>query len=137
MAFFWLFFLAIPLSGFIYGYLTERLKSQERIKAMERGLPLPAETPASNPWAVLSRKTPWDHADDLRLGGLICIAIGAGLALLFWALAYGDQNPSAPKALIAVAAIPGLIGVVLLYEGNRRSRILGPRPPAQPPLPKA
>jgi len=135
MTFFWLFFLAIPLSGFIYGYFTERLKSQERIKAMEKGLPLPPETQASNPWTVLSKKTPWDHADDLRLGGLICVAVGAGLTLLFWALAYTGNDP-APKALMAVGAIPGLVGAVLLYEGDRRTRILGPRPPTQPPVPK-
>jgi len=135
----WFFFVLIfglPFAGMIYGYLTERLKSQERIKAMERGLPLPAETPASNPWAVLARKTPWEQADDLRLGGLICVVVGVALALFFAGLGWFDPDTPKLKALVTVGAIPGLIGLVLLYESQRRIRDLGPRPPVQPPLPK-
>ncbi len=134
----WLFFALIfglPFAGMIYGYLTERLKSQERIKAMEKGLPLPPEAAASNPWPALSRKTPWERADDLRLAGLICIAVGIGLSVLLGWIAWTIDKKD--QAITAVGAIPALIGVVLLYEGRRRMRDLGPRPPAQPPLPKS
>jgi hypothetical protein len=41
-----------------------------------------------------------------RLGGLVTMAVGAGIALLFWALEPG-------KALWTIGTIPFLIGAVI------------------------
>jgi hypothetical protein len=140
MAFILLLIFGLPLAGMIYGYFMERLKSQERMKAMEKGIPISAQgSMLKNQFdldpmqAWSARKTPWERADDLRLAGLICIAVGVGLALLLWTLARSIEDVQ--KGVFVVGAIPGLIGVVLLYESNRRLGHLGPRPTQAPQSP--
>jgi hypothetical protein len=113
------FAILIPLVGMLVGYLIQKLKSEERLRAIEKGLPLPAEQPhVSDPWKL---------AEALRLAGLILIAIGLGIAALLVSLSL--SLPDFPKGVIA-ASIPFLIGVALLIEHRARCRELGPRPPA-------
>ena len=124
LVFFALIF-AIPITAIITSYFTRKLQSQERLRAMERGLPLPPEGPqGGHPWDRI--KDSWDHVADFRLAGLICIAVGIGLVPLFLALAW--SIPEFPVGVTAVAAIPFLIGLALLYEYGVRTRELGPRP---------
>src|SRR6516225_9649052 len=139
MGFFLIFLIfGLPLASMIYSYFTKRLRSQERMKAIDKGIPIPAEPgtlknmfelDAMQAWSI--HKTPWERADDLRLAGLICVAVGVGLALLLGGLAWSSED--VPRAIWAVGAIPGLVGLVLLYESYRRRRDLGPRPAAAPP----
>ena len=124
LVFFALIF-AIPITAIITSYFTRKLQSQERLRAMERGLPLPPEGPqGGHPWDRI--KDSWERAADFRLAGLICVAVGIGLGPLFWGLSL--SIPDFPVAVTAVAAIPFLIGVALLYEYSVRTRELGPRP---------
>jgi hypothetical protein len=113
------FLVFIPLMGMLVGYLIQKLKSEERLRAIEKGVPIPAEpTRVSDPWRL---------ARALRLGGMVQIAIGLGLLVLFASLA--ATLPEFPKGVIAVSAIPVLIGVALLIEHRVRMRELGPPPP--------
>jgi hypothetical protein len=110
---------AIPITAIIVSYFTRKLQSQERLRAIEKGVSLPEPLD----WRA---KDPWERAADLRLGGLICVAVGLGLVALFAGLSW--SVPEFPKGVSAVAAIPFLIGVALLYECGTRRRELGPRP---------
>ena len=69
LVFFCLIF-ASPITAIITSYFTRKLQSQERLRAMERGVPLPPEGPqGGHPWDRI--KDPWERAADFRLGGLI------------------------------------------------------------------
>jgi sterol desaturase/sphingolipid hydroxylase (fatty acid hydroxylase superfamily) len=111
-------FVLIPLGGMTVGYLMQRLKSQERLRAIEKGVLIPPDPVRSN--------DPWKLASALRLGGTVLIAVGLGVLVLLVALA--ASLPEFPRGVIAVSAIPTLIGVALLIEHRVRSRELGPRP---------
>lgn len=113
----------VPITAIIVGYLMRRLQSQERLRAIEKGVPLPDAQgwPQPNPWA---------RAADLRLAGLICAAVGLGLVALFVGLWW--SLPGFPFGVCFTATIPFLIGVALLYESATRRRELGPRP--MPPV---
>jgi len=131
-------FVLIPLGGMAFGLVTQWLKTKERMLAIERGVALPPDPTSSRLWDRIQPKDAWEKAADLRVAGLICMATGAGLAVLFAGLSL--SLPSFPKGVIGAAAIPFLIGVALFFEYNVRSRELGPRvtPPAStPPQPGA
>jgi len=61
---------------------------------------------------------------------MITASVGVGLLALLAALAF--TLPEFPRGLVAIAAIPILVGAALLYEHRVRLRELGPRvtPPA-------
>jgi hypothetical protein len=120
-------FVLIPLGGMTVGYLMQKLRSEERLRAIEKGVALPADPPHT--------RDPWRLARALRLGGMIQVAIGLGLLALFVSLA--ETLPEFPKGVIAVSAIPVLIGVALLIEHRIRMRELGPPPPASALRPPA
>jgi len=122
---FFVLIFAIPIAALVTSYFMRKLQSQERLKAIEKGVPLPPEGPqGGHSWDRI--RDPWGRVADLRLGGLICIAVGIGLVALFLGLAW--SLPEFPIGVSAVAVIPFLIGLVLLYEYNVRIRELGPRP---------
>jgi hypothetical protein len=126
----------IPITAIIVGYLNRKLQSEERLRAIEKGVPIPqttAEIEGRHSWDRPS--DPWERAAGFRVGGLICMAVGVGIGLLFAGLAW--SLPEFPEGLIAVAAIPFLVGAVLFYEFQVRTRELGPRPmpPASTPQP--
>ena len=124
LVFFGLVF-AIPITAIIVGYFTRKLQSEERLRAIEKGVALPPEGPQGrHPWD--HGKDPWERAADFRIGGLICMAVGLGLVPLFLGLWW--SLPEFPGGVTAVAAIPFLVGVALFYEFRVRIRELGPRP---------
>jgi hypothetical protein len=110
----------IPIVGMITGMVMQHFKTQVRLRLIEKGLPLPPEHESEH------MDDPWDDAANFRVGGLVLVAIGLGLLVLLGALAV--SLPQFPKGVIAVSAIPFLIGVALLYEYRVRARELGPRP---------
>jgi len=122
----------IPIAAIIVGYLTQKLKSDERMRAIEKGVPLPPELEGRHPWD--REKDPWERAADFRVAGLICIAVGLGLVALFAGLSW--SLPEFPAGVTAAAGIPFLIGVALFYEYGVRSRELGPRPMPPASIPR-
>ena len=117
----------IPITAIITAYFTRKLQSQERLRAIEKGVPLPEPLDLG--------RSPWERAADLRLGGLICVGVGLGMAALFAGLSW--SLPEFPKGVSAAAAIPFLIGAALLYESAARRRELGPRPPSAAARPES
>ena len=119
------FVIFIPLVGMLVGYLIQKLKSEERLRAIEKGVALPAEP--------VHVRDPWEYAAKFRVAGLVLTSVGVGLLILLASLA--ESLPEFPKGVIAVAAIPFLIGLAMFYEYRARSRELGPRPPVSPSRP--
>ncbi len=123
--------LAIPLAAFVLaGVITvaamyfrhrrrELWHETARI-ALEKGQPLPPQNPDEDDEVETS--TEHRTADHDVRGGLILIAVGAGLWVMF-----GAMSPS----LRYVGAIPGFIGVALLLFAllTRKNR----QPPRDPP----
>jgi hypothetical protein len=113
----------IPLGGMAVGVVVHWLRTKERLLAIEKGVALPPE-PVHPP------RDPWELAANFRIGGLITAAVGVGLFGLLLALA--ETLPGFPRGVMAVALIPFLVGVALLYEYRTRVRELGQRP--RPPV---
>src|SRR3974390_1456254 len=90
----------IPRGGMAIGVIMHYLRTKERMLAMEKGLALPPE-PLHRP------KDPWQKAGGFRVGGLINVAVGIGLLIMFVSLSKSLDD--FPKGVIAVSAIPFLI----------------------------
>ena len=93
----------VPLALIGLGFVIYRFRSKERLLAIEKGV---SATPP---------------ADDrgLRLGGMICLAVSVGLLITLAAL-------DLPHGVLGVPAIPGLVGIALLFEYRARMREKGP-----------
>jgi hypothetical protein len=123
---FWTFaviFGLIPIATMITAVVMQRFKTQERLRAIEKGLPLPPEPPPRR-FGALERRvlTPREVVANFRVAGIICVAVGLGLLVLFIALA--ETLPQFPKGVIAVSAVPFFVGVGCLIEYRiRRAEI--------------
>jgi hypothetical protein len=94
----------LPVAGFVTAYLFRRLSSQERLRAIEKGVSIP-----------VGITNPRQRAARVRRCGIVMVALGIGLAfsmLVAW-LVEGDKH-----VLIGAAFgfIPALIGVGLLID---------------------
>jgi hypothetical protein len=107
--------LIVPLVALVLIYLVRRLRTQERLRAIEKGLAIP-ESPADDPWERISR---------IRRGGIALVAGGLGL-LVFLALQAGGPNAG-------IAAVPILIGLGFLYDYRLTARDLRARQASQAP----
>jgi len=108
----------IPVAMTFAGVMVQRLKTKERLLAIEKGLPLP---PAPSRRAL----SPWEFAANFRLAGIICVAVGLGLSVLFASLA--ETVPQFPKGVIAISAIPFLLGLGFLLEYRLRRKEIAAR----------
>jgi Domain of unknown function (DUF6249) len=115
-------FVVIPIMAMATGILLARFKTQERLRAIEKGVPLPPE--------LAHAADRWDRAAGFRVAGMITMAAGLGLLILFGALA--ATVPGFAKGVIAIAAIPILIGAALLIEHRVRVRELKEREQTNP-----
>jgi hypothetical protein len=106
----------VPVSAIFAGVLVQRYRTQERLSAIEKGVPLPSRS--SRP-----PLTPWERAANFRLAGIICVAIGLGLLILFTSLAATvPPDRPFPKGIIAVSGIPLLLGFGFLIEYRMRRK---------------
>jgi hypothetical protein len=85
----------IPLAALIFGFLVRRLRAQERLRTIEKGLPIPQEDP-------------WERAARIRRAGISAVAAGLGL-FIFLVLQHEGPN-------VGIAAIPILMGLGFLYD---------------------
>jgi hypothetical protein len=108
-----------PVAMTFAGVMVQRLRTKERLLAIEKGIPLPPGLHERRPLS------PWELAANFRLSGIICVAIGLGLSVLFASLA--ETLPQFPKGVIAVSAIPFLVGLGLLLEYRIRRKELAAR----------
>ena len=114
---------ALPLAAMITGVVTQRFKTQERLRLIEKGLPLPPEPPPRD-LSFLHRRvhTPREVIANFRVAGIICVAVGLGLLVMFYALA--ETIPKFPLGVTAVSAVPFFIGVGFLLECRIRRKEL-------------
>jgi hypothetical protein len=98
----------IPVFAMVTGVMIQRFRTQERLRAIEKGLPLPPEL-YSRP-----RLSPAEQTANFRVAGIICVAVGLGLLVLFAGLA--ESVPKFPKGVTGASAIPFFIGVGFLLE---------------------
>ena len=117
-------------------YKMRKLRSQERLAAIEKGIPLPDL--AEDISACDYRRPPSDPAQRvarLRTGGIVCSALGLGLVLFFVMLAHVlDVRPILAGA--AAGLIPLAIGVGLLIDARLQAAPPAAKPaeaPAAPP----
>jgi uncharacterized protein DUF6249 len=112
-------FVLIPLVALAVVYMIRSLQTKERLHAIEKGVPVPG-----------ARSDPWEKAAGNRDGGIVMIAVGLGLFILFTAVV--GPGGRGPMLGVGVGAIPFLIGAGLLLTHYLRIRELGPRPPRSP-----
>jgi hypothetical protein len=93
----------IPFAFIVTGFLVYRVRSRERLLAIEKG----------------ARVTPTADDRNFRVGGMICLAVSMGLLIMLAGL-------DVPRGLLGVPAIPGLVGLALLFEYRARMREKGP-----------
>jgi Domain of unknown function (DUF6249) len=102
--------LGIVIANNISNYHSRKLQSEERMAAIAKGLPLPE--PQAEPVAVIDQRK---RARGLRTGGIVCVAVGVGLALFSFALTWivGEHDV---LAVAAAGLIPLAIGIGLLVD---------------------
>jgi hypothetical protein len=120
-------FALVPIAVMVAGVMVQRYRTKERLSAIEKGVPLPSRS--SRP--ALS---PWEAAANFRVAGIVCVAIGLGLLILFTSLAATVVSATKPfpKGIIAISAIPLLLGFGFLIEYRMRRKEIGAR--AQEPV---
>jgi hypothetical protein len=108
MSVIWLIF---PLAVMAAVVLMQWFRTQERLRLIEKGVPI-AELPPI--WPSRRRLSPEEIITNFRVAGIVCTGVGLGLLVLFTALA--ETIPVFPKGVIAVSAVPFFIGLGLLIE---------------------
>ena len=68
-------FVLIPLAALTVVYLIRSLQTRERLRAIEKGVPVPG-----------IRSDPWEKAADYRDGGIVMVATGLGIFVLLTAV---------------------------------------------------
>lgn len=120
--------LGIVIVANISNYHTRRLKSEERLAAIAKGILLPPDPD--------TEMTPFGHADKLngpeermrrarglRTGGIVLISVGVGLAFFSFFLTWILQEHDV-LAVAAAGLIPLAIGVGLLVDYALRNRTI-------------
>ena len=99
---------AIPLALIFTTYHLRKLKAEERLKAIEKGLPVPQEPEVPRP-------------ARLRGLGMLLVSIGIGFSLAFWLMSFVVRGVllAAPLGII-----PFAIGVGYLINASLVSREL-------------
>jgi hypothetical protein len=93
--------LGLPAMALTFAYLLKRLQTQERLRAIEKGLPT-----AFDPYEITIRT---------RRTAIVLIALGVGLASAFALLAWGLHNGAIFNGA-ALAILPLFIGLGLLLD---------------------
>jgi len=101
------------------------LRHRERLAMIEKGLPLPPETPTMSPWRALQGSATTDErADEQRMLGLIrfigILTVAAGIGLYFLLLMIGEWDAGVGFGGMAV-----MVGGALILVAVRASRRLG------------
>lgn len=106
-------FCLIPVAALILIYLVKRLRTNERLRAIEKGVSLPE-----------AGRDPWDRARAIRHSGIMSLAAGPGIILIFVGIHLLADNSALLVLGLGVAAIPMLVGAGQLLEYYLRVREL-------------
>jgi hypothetical protein len=121
--------LGIVIVANIANYHNRKLKSEERLAAIAKGIPLPPDPeaePASLGHINLSgSEEAYRRARGLRTGGIVLVSVGIGMALFSFALTWILQQHDV-LAVAAAGLIPLGIGIGLIVDYALRNRTLRP-----------
>lgn len=110
--------LGIVIVANISNYHTRKLKSEERLAAIAKGIPLPPEpqmdlTALGQMERASTAEESARRARGMRTGGIVLIAVGIGMALfsffLSWIIQEHDTLVIAAAGLIPLAVGAGLL----------------------------
>ena len=124
--------LGIVVASVLAGVRTREMESQERLAAIAKGLPVPPTKEEMELNRVLPMGSSKRRIANNRLGGLILIGTGIGLALMccIIAMILGVREVYCGAA---AGLIPLGIGVGLLIDSNIQKRELEAADAGQPP----
>ena len=114
--------LGIVVASQFFRYHSNKLKSEERMTYIAKGLPLPPE-PVADPFSGVESRL--RVAQGIRTGGIVCAFVGIGLILFSFALAWILQEHDV-LAAAAAGLIPLTIGAGLLVDYRLRANSLTP-----------
>lgn len=113
----------VPIAMMIAGVVIQWFRTQERLRLIEKGVPI-ADLPSAWP----SRPSSGEQTANFRVAGIVCVAVGLGLLVLFATLAetLPPERPF-PKGVIATSAIPLFLGLGFLLEYRIRRKEIAAR----------
>ncbi|HTV05473.1 MAG TPA: DUF6249 domain-containing protein [Acidobacteriaceae bacterium] len=114
--------LGIVIASMFFRYHTNRLRSEERMTLIAKGLPVPAEPDSDRPFGPEARLR---VAHGIRTGGIVCAFVGIGLILFSFALTWILHEQDV-LAVAAAGLIPFSIGAGLLVDYRLRANSLAP-----------
>ncbi len=100
----------VPIAALVVVYLTRRLQSEERMKAIEKGVPIPFEP-----------VEPRERAARTRRWAIVLVALGLGVIVVSVATVAVEHDRDG-FILAGFAAIPILIGLGLLVDYRLRMK---------------
>ncbi|HUY81411.1 MAG TPA: DUF6249 domain-containing protein [Acidobacteriaceae bacterium] len=114
------FVIAIVLIKQFFLYHANKLRSEERMAYLAKGLPLPPEPESERPTGPEARLR---IAHGIRTGGIACVFTGIGLIAFSFALTWILHQHNV-LAIAAAGLIPLAIGVGLLVDYQLRAKAL-------------
>lgn len=116
------FVLGVVFVNQFFRYHSSKLRSEERMAFVARGLPPPPEPESDRPFGQEARLR---VAHGIRTGGIVCAFTGIGLIFFSFALSWILQQHDV-LAVAAAGIIPLAIGAGLLVDYVLRARSLTP-----------
>jgi Domain of unknown function (DUF6249) len=111
------FVIAIVLIKQFFQYHANKLRSEERMTYLAKGLPLP---PEPEPDRFSGPEVRLRVARGIRTGGIVCISVGAGLIVFSFALTW-ILHQHEVLAVAAAGLIPLAVGIGLLVDYRLRA----------------
>lgn len=114
------FVIAIVLIKQFFQYHANKLRGEERMAYLAKGLPLP---PDPGPDPVTGPEARLRVAHGIRTGGIVCVFVGLGLILFSFALTW-ILHQHEVLAVAASGLIPLTIGAGLLVDYQLRAKAI-------------
>ncbi len=104
--------MAIPIVAILVGYAVSRNKTQVRLKAIEKGVPIPFEDESKDPYERMAKS---------RKAAIIATMLGVGIVVFFTVIAFAVDDPEVFSGA-AIGAIPFFIGIGLFIDAHMRRK---------------
>ena len=117
--------MSIPIVAILVGYAVSRHKTQVRLKAIEKGVPIPFED---------ERNDPYERMAKSRKAALIATMVGVGIVAFFTVIAFSTGDPEV-LAGAGIGAIPFFIGIGLFIDAHLRRKDMEKHKASSPPKP--
>jgi len=117
--------MSIPIVAILVGYAVSRHKTQVRLKAIEKGVPIPFEDEGKDSYERMSKS---------RKGAIIATMLGVGIVVFFTVIAFAVDDPEV-FAGAAIGAIPYFSGMGLFIDAHLRRKDMEKHKASSPPKP--